>query len=210
MSALRHLAPALVLLAAGPLVGSLLEAQDPMRTRRAAPVLVPYAGGHSARRDLLTDASGSGGWHTSTGLLYGLRLEVPMGARVALAGDVGYATIPVEGFGAGYQGFEADANFLSLTARAVFTLTAPRSPLSLSINAGGGLVRHWIRSPYPRYSTWPTAVTGLRLGVPLSRAMNLSFLAESHFYRADLEFPTAASAGQQDWRFGVGLQVPLR
>lgn len=210
MSVLRHLTPALALLVAGPLLGGHLEAQDLVRPRRASPVLVPYAGGHSARSDLLTDASGSGGWHTSTGLLYGLRLEVPMGTRVALAGDAGYATIPVEGFGSGYQGFEADASFLTLTARAVFKLTAPRSPISLSINAGGGMVRHWIRSPYPRYSTWPTAVTGLQLGVPLSRAMNLSFLAESHFYRADLEFPTMASAGQQDWRFGVGFQVPLR
>lgn len=202
--------PRLALVLSGLLLAGPLVAQDLVPPRRTPARLVPYVGGHSARNVLLTDEDGSGGWQAGTGLLYGVRLEVPVRSRLAIGADIGYATIPIDGFGSGYQGFEADGNFLTVTGRAVLSVTAPRSPLTLAVNAGGGVVRHWIRSPTPRYASEPSAVVGAQLGVPLSRTMVISLLAESFFYTAKFEFPATASAGQQDWRFGVGMQLPLR
>ncbi len=210
MPDLRPLPPCFALLLAGLGLAGPLTAQDLVPPRRSPARLIPYVGGHSAGQVLLTDGNGGGGWQAGTGLLYGVRLEVPVRSRLAIAADVGYATIPIDGFGSGYQGFEADGNFLSVTGRAVLNLTPPRSLVSFAVNAGGGLMRHWVRSPYPRYSTEPAAVVGAQIGVPLSRTMVISLLAESFFYTAKFEFPTTASAGQQDWRLGVGMQVPLR
>jgi hypothetical protein len=196
------------LLAAAP-----LQAQDDEPRRGGpGPSLVPYAGVHQALGTLLTEPDGIGGWEARTGLLLGARLEFPVARRSAIQADVGYATPSIRGFGEAFEDFEAEGRFLSFTARVSRLLTATPLPytrrIGLSVHAGGGLMRHWVASPRPTTSTWPTAVAGLTVRLPVTRRFTAFLTGDLYVYRASFEDGLVRRAMQQDLRISVGAWLP--
>lgn len=193
---------------AGPLAPGPAAAQAP-RGLRTGPAFVPYAGVHVPGTTLLQDDDLDGGWDARAGLVYGARLEVPLGSRLGVQGDVGYATSRVVGFGPGYEDFEVDGHFLALTARLAWRVTSPRSPVAFSVHGGGGLMRHWVSSPNPTHSTWPTAVAGAITRVRVTPRIELALGAETYLYTAKFEGEEPRSRGQRDYRFTVGVWLPV-
>lgn len=198
---------------AGVLAGQIalppVAAQSPPGVRQG-PAFVPYVGLHLPANPLLQDDDIAGGWQGQAGLLMGGRLEFPAGPRLLLQGDAGYATSRVAGFGPGYEDFEVDGHFLALTGRVAYRLTGRRSPVALSVHGGGGLLRHWVSSPNPTYSTWPVAVAGASGRFRLAPQIELAVGAETQFYRAKFGGPEPRSTGQRDYRLTLGLWLPMQ
>jgi hypothetical protein len=190
-----------------------LQAQDEEPRRGGpGPSLVPYAGVHQALGTLLTEPDGAGGWDVRTGLLLGARLEFPVGRRTGIQADVGYATPAIRGFGPAFEGFEAEGRFLSFTARVSRLLTATPLPntrrVGVSVHAGGGVMQHWVASPRPTTSSWPTAVAGLTVRLPVTRRFTAFLTGDLYVYRASFEDELVRRAVQQDLRISLGAWLP--
>jgi len=208
MSRLRRGALLLAGALAVPLVVSPAGAQAPPGVRRG-PAFIPYVGLHLPANPLLQDDDIAGGWQARAGLLMGGRVELPAGPRLLLQGDAGYATSRVAGFGPGYEDFGVDGHFLALTARAAYRLTGRRSPVALTVHGGGGVMRHWVASPNPTYSTWPVAVAGAAGRFRLAPQIELSVGAEAQFYSAKFGGEEPRSTAQRDYRITLGLWLPV-
>jgi hypothetical protein len=167
---------------------------------------------HQALGTLLTEPDGAGGWDARTGLLFGARLEFPVARRTGIQADVGYGTPAIRGFGAAFEGFEAEGRFLSFTARVSRLLTATPLPntrrVGVSVHAGGGVMQHWVASPRPTTSSWPTAVAGLTVRLPVTRRFTAFLTGDLYVYRASFEDELVRRAVQQDLRISLGAWLP--
>ncbi len=179
--------------------------EEPERGGPTVIMIVPYAGISIPTRTLLPDDDGGSGWEARTGWLLGGRLQVPIRPRLEAVADLGYARSEIRGIGSGNANQTGKANFLAVTARATYQVTPMRSRVMVAVNAGGGWIRHWIASPQPDASNWPTAVAGVQAGVPFMRGIRLVLGAEALIYNAKFGGPDPVTTAQQDFRFSVGV-----